>query len=270
MLRTGVEAHFGRQLRIARLGNGPPLILLHGYPDTLQVWHRLADQLKDSFQVIAFDWPGMGYSDPWPGGATPFHMADRVVTLLDLWKIKSAYIAGIDMGGQPAAALAIRHPARVRSLIVMNSLLQWNAATSWEIAILRRFKWNRFALQRFPGLVFNHAIRTFLPHGETLDDAVRSDMWECFKHPHIREYIVRMCAAFEGSLPQLAAEYSRLQVPTLLLWAEHDKHFPVQHAKSVELAAASVQVRIVPGAHHWMPLSMSSLIANYIRGFTQG
>ena len=86
----------------------------------------------------------------------------------------------------------------------MNSLLQWNAATSWEIAILRRFKWNRFALQRFPGLVFNHAIRMFLPRGETLDDAVCSDMWECFKHP-IREYIVRMCAAFEGSLPQLAA-----------------------------------------------------------------
>ena len=83
MLRTGVEAHFGRQLRVARLETDRRRPL-HGYPDTLQVWHRLADQLKDSFQVIAFDWPGMGYSDPWPGGATPFHMADRVVTLLDL------------------------------------------------------------------------------------------------------------------------------------------------------------------------------------------
>src|SRR5262245_17848699 len=211
MLRTGIEEHFGRRMRVARLGSGRPMILLHGYPDTLQVWHRLADELKDSFQIIAFDWPGMGYSDPWPSGATPFHMADRVVTLLDLWRIKSAYIVGIDMGGQPAAALSIRHPDRVRSLVVMNSLLQWDAPTSWEIAILRRFKWNRFALQQFPRLVFNRAIRTFLPPGETLDDAVRSDMWECFKRPDRREYIVRMCAAFEGSLKQLAAEYTSLQ-----------------------------------------------------------
>jgi len=270
MLRTGVEQHFGRRLRVARLGNGPPLILLHGYPDTLQVWHRLANELKNSFQIIAFDWPGMGYSDPWPGGATPFHMADRLITLLDLWKIKNAHIAGLDMGGQPAAALSIRHPDRVRSLIVMNSLLHWDAATSWEISILRRFKWNRFALRRFPGLVFNRAVHTFLARGETLDGAVRSDMWESFQRPDTREYIVRMCAAFEGSLPQLAAEYSRLHVPTLLLWAEHDKHFPVQHAKSVELAAFSAEVRIVPGAHHWMPLSMSSLVADHIRGFTQG
>src|ERR1700752_5229527 len=140
MLRTGVESHFGRALRVARLGNGPPLILLHGYPDTLQVWHRLADQLKDSFQVIAFDWPGMGYSDPWPGGATPAHLADRLLALLDPWAIERATVLGMDMGAQPALAFAARHPGRIDKLTVMNSLVQWYAETSGEIRVLRRFR----------------------------------------------------------------------------------------------------------------------------------
>src|SRR5207244_901184 len=50
----------GRRLRVARLGSGPPLLLLHGYPDNLQVWCELAPRLAESFEVIALDWPGMG------------------------------------------------------------------------------------------------------------------------------------------------------------------------------------------------------------------
>ena len=73
----------GRRLRVARLGSGPALVLLHGYPENLQIWCGLAPALADRFTVIAFDWPGMGYSDAWPGGATPFHMADRLLALLD-------------------------------------------------------------------------------------------------------------------------------------------------------------------------------------------
>ena len=68
----------GKRLRVARLGKGPPLVLLHGYPDNLQVWNRLAPRLATQLEVVAFDWPGMGYSDEWPGGATPQLLAKRL------------------------------------------------------------------------------------------------------------------------------------------------------------------------------------------------
>src|SRR5262245_59890704 len=62
MLATTFETdEAGHRLRLARLGSGPPLILLHGYPDNLQIWCELAPRLADRFTVIAFDWPGMGY-----------------------------------------------------------------------------------------------------------------------------------------------------------------------------------------------------------------
>src|SRR5436309_5251531 len=99
MLSTRVEKlSSGRLLRIARLGSGPPIVLLHGYPDNLQIWSEVAPRLAARFQVIAFDWPGMGQSEEWPGGTTPMHMAQRLAELLDFWKLDSVSVAGMDMG----------------------------------------------------------------------------------------------------------------------------------------------------------------------------
>ena len=96
----------GRRLRVARLGTGPPLVLLHGYPDNLQIWCELAPKLADRPSPGRPDWPGMGYSEAWPGGATPFHMADRLLALLDSWGLGRVALAGLDMGGQPALCFA--------------------------------------------------------------------------------------------------------------------------------------------------------------------
>src|SRR5438876_3608016 len=109
----------GRRLRVARLGQGPPLALLHGYPDNLQIWCELAPRLADRFTVIAFDWPGMGYSDAWPGGTTPTHQANRLLALLDVWQLERVTLVGMDMGGQPALAFAALHPDRMERLVVM-------------------------------------------------------------------------------------------------------------------------------------------------------
>jgi pimeloyl-ACP methyl ester carboxylesterase len=245
------------------------MILLHGYPDNLQMWSRLAPLLASSFQVIAFDWPGMGYSDRWKGGATPFHMAERLYELLDAWKIGKANIAGVDMGGQPALAFASRYPERALSVIVMNSLVQWNESTSWEIAVLRKFGWNRFALRHLPRLVFNRAIATSLSPNHSLDGTVRSDMWESFRRREVREFIVRMCAGYQGSLAGLATYYASIRTRTLVLWAEHDKHFPLPHARRLHGALPDARLEIVRDGDHWMPLSLPSVVASHILEFTR-
>src|SRR5690349_5572268 len=99
MLAFQTESIDGRRLRVARQGSGEPLLLLHGYPDNLQIWCRLAPLLADRFDVIAPDWPGLGYSEAWTGGTTPHHQAGRICRLLDHWQIERAHIVGADMGG---------------------------------------------------------------------------------------------------------------------------------------------------------------------------
>jgi pimeloyl-ACP methyl ester carboxylesterase len=275
MLPSTFETHEnGRRLRVARLGSDdtgqPPVVLLHGYPDNLQIWCELAPRLAARLPVIAFDWPGMGYSDAWRGGTTPEHMADRLRALLDAWGILRARLVGIDMGGQPALAFAARCPERIAHLVVMNSLVLPDEQTSWEIRVLRRYGWNRVILRRLPWIVFHRAESTFLPRGVRLPPALRADLWESFRRPEVRRFIVRMCAGYQGTLPRLSALYPRITCPTLILWGERDRHFPPAHAERLHALIPASRLEVLSAAEHWMPWYLADEIAARIGDFVVG
>jgi pimeloyl-ACP methyl ester carboxylesterase len=267
MLATTTETHGGCQLRVARMGSGPQVILLHGYPDNLQVWSELLPRLAARFEVLAFDWPGMGYSEAWTGGATPFDFARRLGTLMDAWNIRKAAIIGHDMGGQPALAFAAEHTDRISHLVVMNSLVIWDEKTSWEIALLRKFGWNRVLLERLPRAVYFRAMRTFLPRGSKLSPELRSDLWESFKRPEVRRFVVRMCAGYQGTLPRLEQLYPAIRTQSLFLWAERDKHFPVVHARKLAEMVPGAKFEQIPGAGHWMALYLAEEVSFRILRF---
>jgi pimeloyl-ACP methyl ester carboxylesterase len=270
MLATTTETHGGRQLRVARVGSGPQVILLHGYPDNLQVWSELAPRLAARFEVLAFDWPGMGYSEAWTGGATPFDFARRLRTLMDDWSIERAVIIGHDMGGQPALAFAAEYASRISQIVVMTSLVIWDEKTSWEIALLRKFGWNRVLLERLPRAVFFRAIRTFLPRGYKLSPELRSDLWGSFERPEVRKFVVRMCAGYQGTLPRLKQLYPSVRTPALFLWAERDKHFPVGHARKLAEMVPGAELEEIPRAGHWMALNLAEVVSSRILRFLEG
>lgn len=260
----------GRRLRLARLGSGPPVVLLHGYPDTLQVWCRVAPLLAERFEVIAFDWPGQGSSDEWPGGATPQLLARRLAMILDELGVSCPTVVGIDMGGQPALALAALEPSAVGRLVVMNSLVFGDGPTSYEIRLLRRYGFNRFALRRLPGIVFRRAVRTFLPRGVRLDEPLRADFWSAFRQPAVRRFISKMCAAYQGTLADLPTLYATITCPTLVLWAEHDGHFPVAQARRLHASIPGSRLEVITGGTHWMVLDRAREVAERIAAFTGG
>jgi pimeloyl-ACP methyl ester carboxylesterase len=209
----------------------------------------------------------MGYSEEWPGGATPMHMADRLLIVLDAWGIEKASVAGLDMGGQPALAFAARHPERIHRLIVMNSLVFGDEATSWEIRVLRRFNWNRFILRRLPGVVFRRAQATFLPRGVSLSSGLHADLWNGFRQPAVRAFVAKMCAGYQGTLPRLPELYSQIRCPTLVLWAGRDKHFPLRHAERLHAAIPGSHLAVVPDAEHWMPWYLPVEVAGRLNEF---
>ena len=254
----------GKHLRIARLGNGPPIVLLHGYPENLQVWSKLAPLLAPHFEVIAFDWPGMGYSEEWPGGATPNLQAKRLLMILDELRLSQPTILGLDMGGQPALVFAALYPNRIKQLAVMNSLVFGDEKTSWEIRWLRKFGFNRFALRRLPGIIFRRAEHTFLPRGVRLDQDLRNDLWAAFNSLAVRRFISKMCAGFQGTLDQLPELYPMIECPTLILWAELDRHFPLIQGTRLHQAITGSTFRIVSGATHWMPLTHPRQVADML------
>jgi pimeloyl-ACP methyl ester carboxylesterase len=217
--------------------------------------------------VIAIDWPGMGASEEWPGGATPVHMADRLLALVDHWGLERVALLGMDMGAQPALAFAAQHPERTERIVVMNSLVLADEPTSWEIALLRRFGWNRFLLRRLPAVVFSRAIRTSLPRGARLPADMRSDFWHAFRRPEVRRFISKMCAGYQGTLPSLPALYARIARPVLALWAEHDRHFPSSHGARLQALVPKARFEVLAGAEHWMAWHRAEDVAQSVEGF---
>lgn len=257
----------GKRLRLVHTGVGPTLVFLHGYPDNLQIWGRVIDILSTEYECVALDWPGMGESEEWEGGATPGHMAERLRVVLAELGVASPTLIAMDMGGQAALEYAARFPDHIRNLIVMNSLVFTDEKTSWEIRLLRKYGWNRWILRNLPAVVFQRAQRTFFSGGAALTPEVTLDFWTSFRRSSVRRFISKMCAGYEGTLPSLAQRYEKIRCHTLVLWAEHDKHFPVAHARRLQRSIPGAQLEILAGAGHWMVWQDASRVADASKRF---
>ena len=108
-------------------GKGPPLLLLHGFPETHVMWHRVAPQLADRFTLIIADLPGYGWSDMPDSDAehTPFSkraMANAMVEAMEQLGHVHFALAGHDRGGRVSYRLALDHPGRLSRLAVLDIL----------------------------------------------------------------------------------------------------------------------------------------------------
>lgn len=112
-------------LRVRHGGSGPPLLLLHGYPETHMMWGKIAGELAQNFTVVAPDLRGYGRSSKPPSTADhePYSkraMARDNVSLMRQLGFDTFNVAGHDRGGRVAYRLALDHPAAVRRLAVLD------------------------------------------------------------------------------------------------------------------------------------------------------
>jgi haloacetate dehalogenase len=106
-------------------GEGPPLLLLHGFPQSHVIWHRVAPQLASQFTLVMPDLRGYGDSDKPEGGADHAAYSKRALAadlarLMHALGFDSFYLCGHDRGGRVAHRLALDWPQRVRQLVLLD------------------------------------------------------------------------------------------------------------------------------------------------------
>ncbi|MDI1345713.1 MAG: alpha/beta hydrolase [Pseudolabrys sp.] len=132
-------------------GKGPPLLLLHGYPQTHVIWHRVAPVLAQRFSLVVPDLPGYGASAAPPADVdhAPYDkrsMAKAMVEVMQSLGHERFRLAGHDRGGRAAYRLALDHPSRVERLATLDIIPTAEMWRSWDRAMaMKAYHWTFLA-----------------------------------------------------------------------------------------------------------------------------
>lgn len=223
----------GARIRTWTGGSGPPVLLLHGYPQTSAMWHRVAPELAGEHTVVLADLRGYGDSTPSPGtehdpaAFSKRNMAlDQVAVMAELGFERFA-VVGHDRGARCAYRLALDHPDSVTALAVLDILPTADVFARVD-AEFARSAWHWFFLAQ-PGDLPERLISAdpdafFLRGGERLFAPQALAAYRAaFHRPSV---IHAMCQDYRAgaTVDRADDEADRgrrlIQCPTLVLWGE--------------------------------------------------
>ena len=113
------------KLHVAEAGSGPPLLLLHGWPQHWWCWREVLPKLAEQYRVIVPDLRGWGWSEAPPGDYAKPTFANDILALIDAEGLDQVKIVGHDWGAYTAFLLALEHPDRIERMVTLDIVPPW-------------------------------------------------------------------------------------------------------------------------------------------------
>ena len=227
----------GATINVAIRGKGAPLLLLHGYPETHRMWHKVAPALADEFFVVCADLRGYGDSSK-PEGATDHSNYSKRAMANDMLEVMAALghheflIGAHDRGARVAYRLALDHPAAVKRLALLDIVSTKAVYEQGGMALAAAYFHWYFLIQprplpetligHDPALWLGTAFRNLSTDSTAFSDALIAEYLRTFGTP---EGIHATCEDYRaGATVDLANDRAdvaagrKIACPTLILW----------------------------------------------------
>lgn len=227
----------GAEIFLRHAGQGPGVLLLHGYPQTHAIWHRVAPALMRRFTVVCPDLRGYGASARQPSDSSQAPYSKRVmavdlVEVMDALGLARFAVVGHDRGGRVAYRLALDHAARVAALCVLDIV---PTSETWDRTDMKRaiggFHWQLLAqpeplperlIGADPDFFMEWLLRSWAAPGFTFDPDALAAYRAAFRDPAVihatcEDYRAGATADYQQDLRDRAAG-RRIASPVLALW----------------------------------------------------
>jgi pimeloyl-ACP methyl ester carboxylesterase len=251
----------GLDVAYERVGQGPPLVLVHGAAEDGRVWRPQLTALADEFTVVAWDEPGTGRSGDLPAGFGMEDYAHCLAAVIEAVGLGPAHVLGFSWGGNIVQGLYRHRPEVVSTLILSGTSTGWKGSLSEDEVRARVEGFGRMlaaaAVDGFeavgPGLFAGEPPEDVLPLMEAMAADVRGES--------MRTAVRVMADTDERTL------LGRITVPTLLIWGEFDTRSPLGVGRRFEQAIPEAELVVIPGAGHLGNLEAPAAFNDAVRAF---
>ncbi len=258
----------------------PTLLLLHGFPTSSQMFRNLIPQLADRYHLVAPDYPGFGNSSA-PSidkfNYTFDNLADVIDELAQTLKLERYSLYVQDYGAPVGYRLAVKHPERVKALIVQNGNAYeeglrsdfWNPIKAyWK----DRSERNAEPLRKF---LTSEATKWQYTNGVRNVENISPDAWTTDQYlldrPGNNEIQLQLLYDYGSNLPlypQWQAYFRKYQPPTLVVWGKNDVIFPAEGAETYKRDLKNLEFHLLDTGHFALEED-GDLIGKYIGDFLE-
>tara|TARA_B110000858_G_scaffold197892_1_gene261365 strand:+ start:4732 stop:5673 length:942 start_codon:yes stop_codon:yes gene_type:complete len=265
---NGVKIHY------ATVGEGPLVVMVHGFPDFWYSWHHQMEELKDNFKVVAIDQRGYNLSDQ-PEAESSYAMSNLVgdiAAVIRHFGEEKANIVGHDWGGLVSWQFALALPEMVENLVILN--LPHPNGMNRELANNEEQQKNSDYARRFiagkstdPDIFFGAPMNPQTLSAWVTDPLKQEAYIEAFE----RSNFDGMLAYYKQNYPRGAdlnsdADVPRLNMPVLVFHGLEDKALHSDGLNNTwDWIDADTTIATVPGAGHFVQQDAAELVSNTLK-----
>lgn len=268
---NGIKLHYVTQ------GDGPLMLMLHGFPEFWYSWRHQIPEFAKDYKVVALDLRGYNESDK-PQEQSAYTMSELVKDVEGVIQglgYDRCVLVGHDWGGAIAWCFAYAHPEMVERLIVLNLPHPAKFAQGLRTPQQLMRSWYTFffqipalpelLLQSFDYQIIGNALTGMAVNKNAFTSAdIEAYKDAVAKRGALTAMINYYRNAFTGIMQR---EWSMLDVPTLMIWGEQDTALGKELTYGTEEYVRDFQIRYIPDCSHWVQQEQPELVNQYMREF---
>jgi pimeloyl-ACP methyl ester carboxylesterase len=257
-------------------GQGPPVLLIHGFGASTYTWRHIAPELARSHRVIAVDLKGFGQSDkPFDERYSVFDQAELLTQLIEEHDLRDLTVVGHSYGGGIALLLALQANDRLKGRIAKLALLD-TIAYPQNIPVFFRMLNTPFVSHLGVRMVPPTAqVRVALQIAYLDNSKIEDSEVEVYAAPlktaagkHAIIHSARQIVPED--LEQISERYKSIEMPTLILWCDHDRIVPLDVGLKLRRTLPNSTLRLVENCGHMpqeeQPEQTLKLLKNFLAG----